>query len=227
VGKEGFTSTYLNLVPVSPAVYEPNPLWEPYHRVVGYWFAEAPNQWKPSADLLSFLENGNPPVAISLGAMSLGDSDAVESVSLFVDAIQQAEVRAIIQGWEAGIKQLALPQSIYATGSLPHSWLLPHCSGIVHHGGYGTTAAGFRAGIPALVIPHLADQFYWGQRVFELGVGPQPVRRVNLETNVLIASLDDLVRNEKLKITASNLGEQIRSESGVKNAVRLIEETFS
>ena len=227
VGKEGFTSTCLNLVPVSPAVYEPNPLWEPYHRVVGYWFAEAPDQWKPSADLLSFLENGNPPVAISLGAMSLGVRDAIESVSLFVDAIQRAEVRAIIQGWEAGIKQLALPPNIYATGSLPHSWLFPHCAGVVHHGGYGTAAAGFRAGIPALVIPHIADQFYWGQRVFELGVGPQPVRRVNLETNVLTASLDDLVRNEKLKITASNLGEQIRSESGVENAVRLIENIFS
>ena len=28
-------------------------------------------------------------------------------------------------------------------------------------------------GIPALVIPHLVDQFYWRQRVYELGAGPQ------------------------------------------------------
>jgi len=55
--------------------------------------------------------------------MSLGDGDALESASLFVNAIQQADVRAIIQGWEAGIKQLTLPPDIFATGSLPHSWL--------------------------------------------------------------------------------------------------------
>lgn len=227
VGKEGFTSTRLNLVPVSPAIYAPNPLWEPHHRVVGYWFANAPDEWKPPAGLLSFLESGDPPVLISLGAMSLGDDDALESATLFVDAIRQADVRAVIQGWEAGIKQLPLPRTIYAAGSLPHSWLLPRCAGVVHHGGYGTTAASFRAGVPALVIPHIADQFYWGQKVYELGVGPQPIRRTELDTAGLAASLDELVRNEKLCAAACALGEQIHSENGIENAVRLIEETFA
>ena len=116
--------------------------------------------------------------------------------------------------------------NIYAIDSLPHSWLLPRCAGVVHHGGFGTTAAGLRAGIPALVIPHIADQFYWGQQIHELGVGPEPIRRARLDTNGLVASLDDLVRNKKLHVTASILGEKIRSENGVENAVRLIEETF-
>lgn len=40
VGKEGFTSPLLNLIPVSPAVYEPNMLWEDRHQMVGYWFVE-------------------------------------------------------------------------------------------------------------------------------------------------------------------------------------------
>jgi len=226
VGKEGFTSARLNLVPVSPAVYAPNPLWEPRHRMVGYWFAQAPSGWRPPADLVSFLENGDPPVLISLGAMSLGNGDALESASIFVDAAQQANVRAIIQGWEAGIRQLTLPSSIYAAGSLPHNWLLPQCAGVIHHGGYGTTSAGLRAGIPALVIPHIADQFYWGQRVHELGVGPKPIRRARLDKNGLAVSLDELLRNEELHATASILGEQIRAENGIANAVRLIEEMF-
>jgi UDP:flavonoid glycosyltransferase YjiC (YdhE family) len=226
VGKEGFTSARLNLVPVSPAVYAPNPLWEPCHRVVGYWFAEAPQDWKPPADLISYLETGDPPVLISLGAMSLGDIGASETLDLFVDAIQQAGVRAIIQGWEAQVKRVALPSNICPAGSLPYGWLLPQCTGIVHHGGYGTTAAGLRAGIPALVIPHIADQFYWGQRVYELGTGPQPIRRSKLDAKGLAVSLDKLVRNEKLRSAAALLGERIRSEHGVEEAVRLIEQTF-
>jgi UDP:flavonoid glycosyltransferase YjiC (YdhE family) len=227
VGKEGFTSARLNLVPVSPAVYPPNPLWEPHHRVVGYWFAEPPDEWQPPAGLLSFLEDGVPPVLISLGAMSLGDDDALESASLFVRALQQADLGAIIQGWEAGIRELALPPNIYAAGPLPHGWLLPRCAGVVHHGGYGTTAAGLRAGVPALVIPHIADQFYWGKRVHELGVGPEPIRRARLDITQLSASLDELVRNKELHSAASTLGEQIRTETGVENAVQTIEATFA
>jgi UDP:flavonoid glycosyltransferase YjiC (YdhE family) len=194
---------------------------------VGYWFAAAPDEWTPPDDLLAFLENGPSPVLVSLGAMSLGDGDAFETASMFVNAIQKADVRAIIQGWEAGIKQLTLPPQICATGSLPHSWLLPHCAGVVHHGGYGTTAAGLRAGIPALVIPHIIDQFYWGQQIHESGVGPQPIQRAKLNTIRLAASLDELVRDEKLHAAAAKLGQQIRSESGIEKAIELIEERFA
>ncbi len=227
VGGEGFTSTRLNLVPVSPVVYAPNPLWEPRHRVVGYWFVKTPGEWEPPGDLLSFLDNGPPPVLINLGAMSLGNGDALESAELFVKSIQQVGVRAIIQGWEVGIAQLTLPPTIYAAGSLPHSWLLPHCAGLVHHGGFGTTSAGLRAGIPALVIPHIADQFYWGKLVHELGVGPQPIRRGQLGLERVVSSLNELLRNDKLAATAHRLGEQIRSENGVESAVKLVEETFA
>lgn len=226
VGKEGFTSTTLNLIPISPVVFPPNPIWEQHHKLVGYWFADPPGEWEPSEDLLAFLENGDPPVVISLGAMSLGADDAVDSVNLFVEAIQQAGIRAIIQGWEAGVKQLPLPPSVHASGSLPHSWLLPRCSAIVHHGGFGTTAAGLRAGIPALVIPHLVDQFYWGERVHELGAGPRPIRRANLEKTALVESLGYLVQNTSVRGVASKLGEQIRAERGVDTGVRLIEATF-
>ena len=227
VGKEGFTSKQLNLIPISPHVYQPNPLWAPHHQIVGYWFADEPVGWSPSEDLLAFLEKGDPPILISLGAMSLGNRGAEESVNLFVDAIQQVEARAVIQGWKAGIKDRSLTANIFAAESLPHSWLLPHCVGVVHHGGYGTTAAGFRAGIPALVIPHIADQFYWGQRVHELMVGPKPIRRAILEINGLVDGLDALLGDDGMRKAAVTLGEKIRSEDGVHNAVRWIEDVFA
>jgi UDP:flavonoid glycosyltransferase YjiC (YdhE family) len=226
VGPEGFTSARLNLVPVSPAVYAPNPHWAPHHRVVGYWFATEPAGWHPPADLLAFIESGEPPLAVSLGAMSLGSGDDLKTASLFLDAIRQVGVRAIIQGWVAEMKRLALPGTIYAAGSLPHSWLLPRCASLVHHGGLGTTSAGLRAGIPALVIPHLVDQFTWGQRIYELGVGPHPIPRPKLTTQGLAEALEELVNNAGLRAAASRLGERIRTENGVQNAVSLIEETF-
>ncbi|MEJ2597537.1 MAG: glycosyltransferase [Anaerolineales bacterium] len=226
VGREGFTSMRLNLIPVSPAVYEPNPHWESRHHMVGYWFADNPTGWEPEVDLLAFLEAGTPPVLISLGAMSLGDGNAQEIASLFVDAVQRAGIRAIIQGWDAAIRQLNLPPTIYSAGSIPHSWLLPRCAGIVHHGGFGTTSAGLRAGIPALVIPHIADQFFWAKIVHELGVSPQPIKRAQLTTDNLAESLKEVAHNEDLRQQAFSLGEQIRTENGVDEAVRLIEQEF-
>jgi sterol 3beta-glucosyltransferase len=226
VGEEGFTSPYLNLIPVSRVVYAPNPHWDPRHRLVGYWFGEERGDWQPPEELLDFLERGEPPLVISLGTMSLGEEDAVETAGLFVEAVQEADVRAIVQGWEAGMRELMLPPTVYSTGSLPHSWLLLRSAGVVHHGGFGTTAAGLQAGIPALVIPHLADQFYWGQRVYELGVGPQPIRRTRLEVEGLTVALNELVGNATLRSTASRLGEEIRTERGVEDAVHLIEERF-
>ena len=227
VGAEGFTSKYLNLVPVSPLVFAPNPLWEDRHHLVGYWFAEEPLGWEPPHDLLTYLEAGDPPLLVSLGAMSLGDDDALESASLFLEAIQKVGLRAIIQGWEAGISQLSLSPSIYATGSIPHSWLLPHCAGLVHHGGFGTTSAGLRAGIPALVIPHMIDQFYWGQRLQELDVSPPPIPRPKLNSEGLAAGLDQLTKDDKLVASASSLGQGIRAEDGIGLAVDLIESTFA
>jgi sterol 3beta-glucosyltransferase len=226
VGPEGFTSTRLNLVPVSPAVYAPNPHWAPHHRMVGYWFAEEPAGWQPSEDLFTFLESGEPPILISLGAMSLGSGDALESARLFVDAVQQVGLRAIVQGWETGMKRLIPPPMIYAAGPLPHSWLLPRCTGVVHHGGFGTTSAGLRAGVPALIIPHLVDQFYWGQRVHELGAGPPPIRRAKLDVQGLAAALEELARAGEMHAAAAALGEQIRAEDGVFEAVRLIEDVM-
>jgi sterol 3beta-glucosyltransferase len=226
VGKEGFTSARLNLVPVSPAVFALNPLWEERHHVVGYWFAETPSSWQPSKDLLTFLEAGNPPLLISLGAMSLGDDDALANARLFVEAAQQAGNRAIIQGWDAGMRQLKLPETILAAGLLPHDWLLPRCSGIVHHGGFGTTAAGLRAGIPHFIIPSVADQFYWGQRIHELGVGLPFMPRPRLTKNNLVAALSELPNHPGLHEAAVKLGTQIRAEPGVETAVKLIEEAI-
>lgn len=225
VGKEGFTSKQLNLIPVSPAVFQANPYWESRHRLVGYWFVDELSAWEPPADLRSFLEDGEPPLVVSLGAMGL-DGGQPGTAQLFVSAIELAGHRAIIQGWEKILNESSLPPIIFAAGSLPHGWLLPRCAGIVHHGGFGTTAASLRAGIPALIIPHVIDQFYWGQRVHELGAGPKPISRSKLDVEGLAEALTELISNGSLRDTASRLGEQIRSEHGVDEAVSLIEKVF-
>lgn len=46
-----------------------------------------------------------------------------------------------------------LPDNLISVGSIPHTWLFEKVSVVCHHGGSGTTAAGFRAGVPSVIIP--------------------------------------------------------------------------
>lgn len=219
-------SELLNLIPVSPQVITPDPRWAPQHRISGYWFLGEPPGWKPPPEVESFLESGNPPAVISLGAMSLGLTDGYESAKLMVDAVQEAGMRAIIQGWDHAIQSIPLPATIHHAGSIPHSWLLSHAACLVHHGGYGTTGAGLRAGIPEIVIPHITDQYFWGKRVHELGVAPLPIPRKEL-TALKLAEMLHFVSNDQEMITNSaKIGRQIRSEDGVKSAVKLVNEAI-
>lgn len=222
MGANGITSSTLNLIPLSSHIIPSNSLWEARHKMTGYWFAPSPENWTPPAELENFLRNGEPPVVISLGAMALSGDDALEAAQISLAAVQQAGVRAIIQGWDEPMKNIALPDSVFHAGSVPHDWLLPRASGLVHHGGFGTTAAGFRAGIPSLVIPHIIDQFIWGQKVAELGVGPQPISRAKLNVGAMSGALIQM-QSPEMKTKAAGLGEIIRQENGVNLAIELIE----
>jgi UDP:flavonoid glycosyltransferase YjiC (YdhE family) len=55
-----------------------------------------------------------------------------------------------------------------------------HITIVVHHGGAGTTAAAFRAGVPMVIVPFMGDQPYWGRRARELGVSTALIRRKKL-----------------------------------------------
>jgi sterol 3beta-glucosyltransferase len=132
MGPTGITSQRLNLIPISPAITPPNPLWETRHRVTGFWYAPAPQDWTPPQDLLAFLDAGEAPVVVSLGAMAISGEDALEASTITLAAVQDAGVRAIIQGWDEPMKQLNIPETVFHSGPIPHDWLLPRASALVH-----------------------------------------------------------------------------------------------
>jgi sterol 3beta-glucosyltransferase len=139
-------------------------------------------------------------------------------------ALAQSGERAIIQGWEAVLQNVRLPETVFHAGSLPHGWLFGQVSAVIHHGGFGTTAAGLRAGVPAIVIPHVIDQFCWGQRVYELGTGPKFIPRGQLSAEMLAAAIIQCRQNDSLRRRAAELGSQVRVEpDDVCTAVQAIE----
>jgi sterol 3beta-glucosyltransferase len=210
------------LLPVNKQVATPNPKWPPQVRQTNYWYARPIEGWAPAPDLLSFLAAGDKPIAISLGVM--GAAKARQSAQIVMDAVHKAGVRAIVQGWGDVLKGLEVPPTIYSAGSMPHVWLFDQVSAVIHHGGFGTTAAGLRSGVPGIVIPHIIDQFYWGQRVFELGAGPKFFSRGQINADKLAQSITTALTNSEMRARAAELGAAIRSApDGVSEAVKWIE----
>jgi len=224
-GISGALSERLTMVPISPHVAPPDPQWPPYAHVTGYWIARQPQAWTPSADLLAFLEAGDQPIAVSLGAMSLAGEETRRAALMTLEAVQQAGVRAIVQGWDEALAGVDLPETVYHAGPMPHTWLFDRVSAIVHHGGFGTTGSALRAGKPAIIVPHIIDQHLWAKRVHELGVGPAPIPRAKLTTESLAEAIAQATSDVAIREKAAKLGEQIRGEpDGVITAVQLIEE---
>ncbi len=215
-------SPRLILLPVSHHVAPANPRWLPQVHQTNYWCARPPPGWAPPPALLDFLLAGDRPVAVSLGVM--GATKGRQSAQMVLEALRRTGARAIVQGWGDILETLVVPPTVYSAGSLPHAWLFDQVTAVIHHGGFGTTAAGLCAGVPSIVIPHIIDQYYWGQRVFEMGVGPRYFSRGHMTVDKLARSIEQAISDVSMRAKSGALGAAIRAdEDGVSEAVRLVE----
>jgi len=194
--------------------------WSDSMQVTGFWPLEPPRGWKPPAGLVNFLESGDPPVYIGFGSMIHRKPEEV--TELVLSALTRTGRRGVVSAGWGGIGEGSLPKSVYPIGSIPHGWLFPRMAAVVHHGGAGTTSAGLRAGVPAVVTPFFGDQPFWGERIHALGVGPIPIPRPRLTADNLARAIDAAVSDPGMAGRAARLGEQIRSEDGIARAVEIL-----
>ncbi|MBZ0284807.1 MAG: glycosyltransferase [Anaerolineae bacterium] len=205
----------------SPQVVTSPNDWNLRSHLTGYWFPPDQTDWQPPPDLLEFLASGSAPVSIGFGSMASRDPEATAQIVL--DGLRESGQRGIIlTGWD-GIRTADLPANIFKLDYAPHDWLFQRMAAIVHHGGAGTTGAGLRAGVPSIIVPFLGDQFYWGARITALGVGPKPIPRKKLTAARLADAIQQAVSNGNMQAKAKALGQAVRTENGIKEAIRLIE----
>jgi UDP:flavonoid glycosyltransferase YjiC (YdhE family) len=205
----------------SPTLLPKPAEWEkPHIHVTGFFFLNTAEGYKPPPELADFLAAGEAPVCVTFGSMVNRESERIyEAVRA---AIRQSGQRAIIlTGW-GGEEHVEHDDALFYLKAAPHDWLLPKCKAVIHHGGAGTTAAGLRAGIPNIVIPHAADQPFWALRVTAIGAGPRPISFSRLSSESLLHALAQ-ASSVAMRAHAQEIGRKIRAEDGVGWAVRLIE----
>ena len=208
----------------SPHVIPTPTDWLPTTVATGYWFLDQQTSWQPPDELVDFLDAGEPPVYVGFGSIS--GSDAEGKGRIVLSALEQSGERGIIASGWGGLKADALPENVLMIEQAPHDWLFPRVKAVVHHGGAGTTAAGLRAGKPTVICPFFGDQPFWGQHVFDLGVGPKPIPQKKLTAEWLASAICTAVSSADMQQCATTLGEQIRAEDGVARAVEFITTTL-
>lgn len=197
--------------------------WRTGVHQTGYWFLDEGCSYTPPAELARFLASGPPPVVIGFSSMS--SQDAQRLLKLTIAALRLIRRRGVLLGgW--GLSDLdnlaGHGDDVIALPEVPHDWIYPQASAIVHHGGAGTTGAALRAGVPAVVIPFIADQFFWARQVHRLGASPAPLPAAKLTAEALA----DAIRctdSPTMRRRAVALGVCVRAEDGVGTAVRMIE----
>lgn len=194
--------------------------WDPWIKITGYWFLdEGGSAYNPPAPLVDFINNARQDkkniVYIGFGSIVIDDAPAF--TRKIVQAVQQADIRCVLsKGWSNRLEldpaeaDVSLPDTIYAIDKAPHDWLFARMDAAVHHGGAGTTGASIRAGIPTIAKPFFGDQWFFGQRIEDLGVG---VCLHKIEVDDLAAALTEVTTSERIMARAKELGEKVRSVS--------------
>lgn len=206
----------------------PEPIdWESHHKITG--FINIPQSKREqhhleqiSAELEDWLSNGKKPIYMGFGSNGVGNPDKVYGI--LKDVLETTNERILFcTGW-AHYGTLPKHKNLYITKYINHEIVLPKCKLGIFHGGAGTLATMLRHDLPTIIISFYTDQPTWGKIITKMELGFHiPFKK--LTSNKLIAAILN-VQAEKIKKNVLKVGQQIRNENGLMNAINEIEHYF-
>ena len=220
-------SDKLNLIPISKYVIDRNPYWEAKNVITGYWYDEK-EEYTPDEKLKAFIESGEKPIVLALGAMSFEAVADRKRLDMFVNAFKKTGQRAVIQGFAKTLEDYELPDSMIAVGGIPHSWLFKNAKCVIHHCGFGTTAATMIYGVPSIPVPHVLDQLSFAMQLEKKDVAVKHIDAKKLSEQTITAAIEELNSTYAVKKrNAEAISDKISTEHGIDEAVRLIESVLT
>ncbi|MCL2411322.1 MAG: glycosyltransferase [Treponema sp.] len=199
--------------------------WNYNWDIGGYCFNdELPYNKEDLEEVISFIKKDNrPTIYFSLGSCNAAQRDRFAGLLFDICTEQNYKLLLSAGWWNAG-SQLKNRDNFFRMDKvIPHYLIFPHCDAIIHHGGVGTTHSAARSGRPQMITPIILDQFYWGDRIKKLGLGPGSVKIRGVSKKQLEKKIQDLVTNSSYKEKALSMKNLINDEGGLENLCRYIE----
>jgi rhamnosyltransferase subunit B len=126
------------------------------------------SEMQMQSELEEFLATGEKPVVFTPGSANIQAERFFETA---VVAVKRLGIRAVFVTRMENRVPPGMEAQILRVDFVPFGKLLEHASVLVHHGGVGTMAQGFRAGVPQIVMAMAHDQPDNAARLEKLGAG--------------------------------------------------------
>jgi UDP:flavonoid glycosyltransferase YjiC (YdhE family) len=203
-----------------PDWFGPIPDGGPNFRHSGFVFFDDANGRQTPEPLVRFLDAGPPPVVFSFGSAMRNGRPYFDAAA---EACRRLHVRGVLLGKSGEQIPPTLPPGVMHADYAPFSEVFPRAACVVHHGGVGTSAQAMRAGVPQLVMPMAYDQADNAARLRRVGVSRTlfPKRFTGPRVGEL---LNELLKDERVKQAARQVGDRLRTADGVATACSLVEE---
>lgn len=204
---------------------EPQPDWPRQTMLTGFVLSDAGcapgGEQRAQHDALEgFLASGEPPIVFTPGSANrfaatlfragLDAASAIGRRALFVTSYQEQV-------------PVPLPRTAFHAPYAPFSTLFPRAAAVVHHGGIGTCAQAFAAGVPQLVTPMGFDQYDNAARAARLGVA-EMVPSTKITSTRMASALQRLLSNPGVAAACRRWQREIDPDEAVRLACDAIED---
>ena len=202
--------------------------WESHHKITG--FINIPQQKREThfldqttSELSEWLSDGDKPIYIGFGSNGVGNTEKISKI--LSEVLEKTNERILFcTGWSQ-FNNLPKQKKIFVTKYVNHETILPKCKLGVFHGGAGTLATMLRHNLPVIIVSFYTDQPTWGKIVESKKLGVHiPVK--TLSVNKLISAIQK-TQTDEIKNSVTTIGQQIRDENGLDNAITEIEKHFN
>ncbi|BBZ13818.1 glycosyltransferase [Mycobacterium branderi] len=174
-------------------------------------------------EVLAWIAGGTPPIYFGFGS-SVRLAAAADTVAVIGEACAQLGERALICSGASEFSEIPQFEHVKIADTVNHGAVLPACRAVVHHGGAGTTAAGMRAGVPALILWRWLDQPIWADVVTRLKIGSgHQLSDTTLES--LVADLRSLLTPQCIARAREVATQLTTPDESVALAADLLEDT--
>ncbi len=173
-------------------------------------------------EVVSWIASGTPPIYFGFGSMPVGPLQNL--VAMIAEACAELGERALICSRTHAGSGLSGFDHVKLVAAVNHAAVFPTCGAVVHHGGSGTTAAGLRAGVPALVLWITSDQPIWATQIKRLKVGLSR-RFSNATAKTLVADLRSILTPVYVARAREIASQMTKPAESIANAADLLEKT--
>ena len=173
-------------------------------------------------EIASWISAGKPPIYFGFGSMPV--ESPADTLAMISAACAELGERALLCSGATEFTGAPQVDHVKVVGALNHAAIFPACRAVVHHGGAGTTSAGMRAGIPALILWIAFDQPIWADVVKRLKVGTS--RRFSRTTREsLVADLRRILAPEYATRARETASRMTKPTASVTATADLLEDT--